>query len=268
MPAKSTKKTATKKSPAKKSVVNDYDSDYEGQDATHISPPESNAELNVELMEHVTSLTKRLENASKVQQEFVNAFEGLKDFSDASIQEIDMKIKKKDHEYYEKYDTATKKHALDLYNLEKMFKEKDYDLNKTFNMRKDNMEKEFNLDEYNKAKVVLRNKDEIPVREREFVDLKTELDTLTKNQKQRENEIQKEADVKAHKELNARLANEALQFKATSADMKAKIDQQVKEITILNNTIQTLREEIVEQRKLTKSVAEATQKSIQQTFSK
>ena len=50
--------------------------------------------------------------------------------------------------------------------------------------------------------------------------------------------------------------------------MKARIDQQNKEISTLNETIGTLKLEIAEQRKLTKNVAEATQGTVTQNFTK
>lgn len=67
----------------------DHDSEYQ------ITPPESNYDLNVELMSHIDVLTKKLENSAKTQQDFVDAFNSLKDFSENSIKEIDIKIKKK-----------------------------------------------------------------------------------------------------------------------------------------------------------------------------
>ena len=59
-----------------------------------------------------------------------------------------------------------------------------------------------------------------------------------------------------------------LEFAASSAQMKAEIEQKGKEIDVLHDTIDSLKEEIQEQRKLTKSVAEAGQKQVTQNFSK
>ena len=51
--------------------------------------------------------------------------------------------------------------------------------------------------------------------------------------------------------------------------MKAQFNQQNKEIEMLNRTIETLKQEITEQRLLTKEIAQAGAKSqITQTFAK
>ena len=62
--------------------------------------------------------------------------------------------------------------------------------------------------------------------------------------------------------------NLQLQHKAESASWVAQVEQQVKEIGVLKETISNLKHEIAEQRALTKDVAVASSKSgIQQSFS-
>ena len=58
-------------------------------------------------------------------------------------------------------------------------------------------------------------------------------------------------------------------YKTATAEMKAQFNQQNKEIEMLNRTIETLKHEIVEQRLLTKEIAQAGSKSqITQTIGK
>lgn len=59
-----------------------------------------------------------------------------------------------------------------------------------------------------------------------------------------------------------------LEYKATSADMKAFIDNMKQYVVTLNETIETLKIEIKKQRKLTKEVAESHQEAITQNYGK
>ena len=77
-----------------------------------------------------------------------------------------------------------------------------------------------------------------------------------------------EVDASSRKEVEARIKMKELEFEAKNATMKATIEQQVKEIQHLKETITTLKEEISQQRSLTKSVAEASQGHVTQNFGK
>lgn len=267
MSTKKQTKTVTKKPVSKvtpqKAVVVDENVDY-----TQVTPPESNYELNIELMEKVDILTKKMENASKAQQEFVESFSNLREFSGTSIRDIDIKIKKKDEECYNKYDKMSKDYALKLYNLRNDFDKKQYDLDKTFKLKRDEMNREFASDEYEKALDILDEKEEISVKKEELSKLKTDLATLTKNQEKREREIAEEVAGKWKKNLEHELKTKDLEFRATTADMKASIDNMRQHTETLNETIETLKDEIREQRKLTKSVADAAQGAITQNYGK
>lgn len=271
MPAKkATMKKETKKSPVKKTsktqvVIDDYESDV---DYTTIDPPESNHELNVELLEQVENLSKKLEAASKIHQEFVCTFAELKEFSESSIKDIDVKIKKKDEECYTKYNKMSKDYSQKVYNLRSDYEKKKYELETNYDHKKDSMEREFLCDEYNKAVDVLDKKNEIAVKENDYDDLKDELEDLKKNQEKKEGDLRKEVETSSRKEVEARLKIKELEFKAQTAEMKARIEQQIKEIANLSETIGTLKVEISEQRILTRNVAEATQGAVTQNFTK
>ena len=67
--------------------------------------------------------------------------------------------------------------------------------------------------------------------------------------------------------LTQALHNQSLSHKAEIASLSAQVEQQVKEIAVLKETISNLKHEIAEQRSLTKEVAIASSKSsIQQSF--
>lgn len=76
-------------------------------------------------------------------------------------------------------------------------------------------------------------------------------------------DAQNQADARLERELSAI----QLQHKAAIASLEAQVQQQVKEIRVLNDTISGLKHELSEQRQLTKEVAQASSKSqISQNF--
>jgi hypothetical protein len=96
-----------------------------------------------------------------------------------------------------------------------------------------------------------------------------ELDALQKSFDNRCNTLKQEEKSKYELELKHQISTLELNHKANIAEMKAKIEQQTREITMLNKTIDTLKNEITEQRTLTKEIAQAGSKAqIQQKFGK
>lgn len=269
MPAKKSAKTVEKKATTKKSTKSQNQEELDANiDYSQIDPPESNYELNVELMERVDALTKKLENASKAHSDFVDVFNQLKDFSNESIKEIDIKIKKKDEECYNKYSQLSKDFSFKVTNLQSSFEKKKYDLDRQFQQTRDEMEREFQQNEYEKAVEVLEEKGEIAVVEKDYSALKKECEDLKKTMEKKEKEVLAINDAKWKKEMDIILRTKDLEFQATSADMKAKIEQLNKEVSVLHSTIETLKDEIQEQRNLTRSVAEAAQGAVTQNFGK
>ena len=94
-------------------------------------------------MEQVKALTKKLESASKIHQEFINSFVELKEFSESSIKDIDVKIKKKDEECYNKYNKLSKDYTKKVYDLRSDFEKKKYELETSYEHKHDAMEREF-----------------------------------------------------------------------------------------------------------------------------
>ena len=81
--------------------------------------------------------------------------------------------------------------------------------------------------------------------------------------------IQLEEKNKYEQKLKYQTSTQELNHKAETADMKAQIDQQKREVDMLYKTIENLKHEISEQRTLTKEVAQASSKSqISQKFGK
>lgn len=83
------------------------------------------------------------------------------------------------------------------------------------------------------------------------------------------NQIRDEEKVRYQSKLEADVVTIDLKHKAASAQLVAQVEQQKKEIMVLNDTIANLKFELKEQRELTKEVAQASSKSqINQTIGK
>jgi hypothetical protein len=99
--------------------------------------------------------------------------------------------------------------------------------------------------------------------------LQSELDNLKKNFELKCKEIRDNEKANYVALLKNEMAIYELTTKAQNADIKAQAEQQKREIEVLNSTIQNLKNELVEQRSLTKEVAHASSKAqISQKFSK
>ena len=83
------------------------------------------------------------------------------------------------------------------------------------------------------------------------------------------NQIKEDEKVKYQNQLKSDTLTMDLTHKANNAKLVAQVEQQQKEIAVLNSTIENLKSEMKEQRELTKQVAQASSKSqINQTIGK
>lgn len=176
---------------------------------------------------------------------FLSAMEELNTFSKERLVDLDLKIESKKQEFQDL--TVT---------LENQFKDVEIKLKQ-------------NLQE-NKlvaVKEVLTGLNMMYIETAEHSRLVTELETLrttSATQLQQAVAAEKASGVAA---LEQALHNKELAHKAHIASLTAQVEQQVKEISVLRETISNLKHEIAEQRSLTKEVAIASSKSqIQQSF--
>jgi 1-aminocyclopropane-1-carboxylate deaminase/D-cysteine desulfhydrase-like pyridoxal-dependent ACC family enzyme len=97
--------------------------------------------------------------------------------------------------------------------------------------------------------------------------LVTELETLRNNSAAQLQQAVAAEKASGTAALEQALLNKELGHKAHIAGLTAQVEQQVREISVLRETIANLKHEIAEQRSLTKEVAVASSKSqIQQSF--
>ena len=98
--------------------------------------------------------------------------------------------------------------------------------------------------------------------QREFDELKKKFDANC-------NSIRAEEKTKYDTELKRQKLEQELTYKTQTAEMKAQLDQQKREVDLLNKTIESLKSEISEQRQLTIEIANASSKAqITQNFKK
>jgi hypothetical protein len=180
-------------------------------------------------------------------ESFVLALEGLSNFSKERIIDLDLKIEAKKQEYQD----------LNL-NLENQFKDNEIKLKQNLQENKLLAVKEV-LDTLNMRYVT----------NVEFEGLTKELTELKSKYNSDIQKVIKDEQEKAGVNLKQVLTTKELSHSAEIASLKAQTEQQVKEIAVLKETIKNLKEEIMEQRILTKEVAIAGSKSqIQQSFGK
>ncbi len=180
-------------------------------------------------------------------ESFVAALEGLSNFSKERIIDLDLKIEAKKQEYQD----------LNL-NLENQFKDNEIKLKQNLQENKLLAVKEV-LDTLNMRYVT----------NVEFEGLTKELTELKSKYNSDIQKVIKDEQEKASVNLKQILTTKELSHSAEIASLKAQTEQQVKEIAVLKETIKNLKEEIMEQRILTKEVAIAGSKSqIQQSFGK
>ena len=176
---------------------------------------------------------------------FSAALDELANFSKERLVELDLKIEAKKSEFQ------------DLTNkLENQYKDTEIKLRQSLQETK-----------LVAAKEVLNGLDMTAVTNVEYSNVTSELATLKSQYKSDIEKTIKEEQDKAQTNLKQVLMNKELAHAAEIATLKATTEQQIKEINVLKETIKNLKEEIAEQRTLTKEVAIASSKgAIQQSF--
>ena len=179
-------------------------------------------------------------------ESFVAAMEHLTSFSKERLVDLDLKIETKKQEYHDL--------TLQLAN-----QYKDVEIKLKQNLQEKKLEA---------AKEVLAGLNMTAIDTSEHTRVLAELEQLKTTTAQ-----QLQAAVEAEKNQGKAACAQAqhhqqLTHKAETASLVAQVEQQVKEIGVLKDTIGNLKHEIAEQRALTKDVAVASSKSsIQQSFS-
>lgn len=177
----------------------------------------------------------------------MSSYEALKGYEDDIFKNLDLQIDTKQQE---------------LTELTKEYENKETDLKISTNQA-------YREHAYNKALEVLEEHEEIAISEDKYEGMKEELVEL---RDKLEAEVEKAIAMEKQKgtvALKAAVANCELQHKAEVAEIRATSMQKEGQVEMLMQTIDSMKEEIAEQRKLTQAVAEASkQGAISQNFGK
>ena len=217
---------------------------------------------NAKLMKTFEKMTKSIENMTKVQREFNENYEALSNFKDEELCELDYQLKIKNEECYNHLQDLTKSYNEKTMTLENEYQQKRYELEQTHQQRIDELSRSFADKEIQGARQILEDEEYTVITNRVYQNLQNELTELKDNRET----FETTTIANMHKELNARLKTQELQHQVATSDMKAKIENQEREIAGLRETIESLKLEIQAQRDLTREVAQAGQKSVTQNF--
>ena len=231
-------------------------------------------------------LAQAINNLTVKGDSFVEALGSFSKFKE-TIVELDIQIDSKKREYKELIDRKTKEYQEKSLECQREYEEKKKQLSMSNQEMARNLQNDFKnsqIETEQKLKQFKLKACEDIVKDfnmrtinldeyRNLLDSVTrvtkELDDLKKKFDANCNVIRTEEKAKYDTELKRQNFAQEQVYKTSSAEMKAQFNQQNKEIEMLNKTIETLKQEITEQRLLTKEIAQASAKSqITQTFAK
>jgi DNA repair exonuclease SbcCD ATPase subunit len=217
---------------------------------------------NAKLMKAFEKMTKTIESATKVQKEFNTNYEALTNFKNEELNELDYQLKLKNEECYNHLQDLTKLYNEKKRDLDTEYEARKYELQQDNQKLMDELQRTYENKKFSDSRLIVEEEGYKVIQNDEFEKLQNELQHLNDDRE----EFEKTTTANMHKELNARLKTQELQHQVQTSDMKAKIDNQEREIESLRDTINSLKEEIQAQRELTREVAQAGQKSVTQNF--
>lgn len=219
---------------------------------------------NAKLMKAFERLTKSLEQVSKVNEDFNSSFQQLSNFTTDEISDMDYQLRLKNEECYNHLQDLTKQHKEKQFKLESEYAEKKYQLETEHSQRIDTLEHEYKDKNLEHAKLVLVDGGYVVMSDNDHEVMQRQLRELKEGRETFETDLRKQLN----SELYAKIETQKLRHEVDTSNMKATIENQNREIEMMRNTIDSLKAEIQAQRDLTREVANATQKTLTQNFSK
>lgn len=219
---------------------------------------------NIKLIRALEKMTKTLEKLTKDQDEFNVNFAALSNYTEEEVSEMDYKLRGKNEECYNYLHELQKKYTEKQFTLENEFNQRTYDLETKYKQLEQELETEYTNKSIHEMSSCLQKYNRSVIETFKYNELLNELELL----RTKLDDLKKELETQMHKELTARLQTAKLQHQVETSNMTAQIENQKREIEVLNDTIQTLKSEVQAQRELTHSVANAGQKQLTQNFGK
>jgi hypothetical protein len=169
------------------------------------------------------------------QESFIKAVENLDSYKETALRELDLTINSKKEE---------------LQNLED-------DLQKTLKDNQIEIDQFYREHQYEGALTKLNEVGEESIKTTELTKLQATISNLEKDQTDNITKAVNEAKSNGERAMSGALSNMKMAHKAETAELNAKVKQQELQSDNLTTTIENLKFELSEQRKLTQSVAEA-----------
>lgn len=180
-------------------------------------------------------LAMAIKNITMKQDGFIIAVEKMEKYQTDILANLDLEIE-------------TKK--IELNDLEESYKHRE----KTGKIETMQRLNEFG---YQASVQIIKERNETVINEDKLGEMIQNLTTMKSEYSVELDSIKSKAKESSAKELNAALTTSELKHQAEIAQISAQLGQQNKEISNLEKTIDNLRNELAEQRKLTKDVAQA-----------
>ena len=231
-------------------------------------------------------LAQAINNLTVKGEQFVEALGSFGKFKQ-TIVELDIQIETKKKEYKELCEKKTREFSEKNIDLQKEYDEKTKQLKlnhsesvrtlhnelKNTQIETEQKLRQFKLkacdDIAKELSMKILKQDEYTLQVETIARVNRELEELKKKFESNCNVIRQEEKTKFETEIKRQYASQEQIYKTSTAEIKAQHTQQLKQIETLNETIQTLKHEIAEQRLLTKEIAQASAKSqISQSFGK
>lgn len=279
--------------PPKKTVIQ---KDHEEEEHQPTTPTKFTTTIKTTDCDRI-QLAQALNNFNVMSENFLNEMKNFDQFRE-KIYKLDLQLEAKKKEFQQtteklESDHAAKKAALEAHyaelskkslsdhtdktkKCESDFADKHKALSNAYEDESINMKRKMDLDKTKACTEYAKSLNYRFVKEDEY---KQTLDSMQKALNDY-NELKKTFDKQCAQiredekaKYRSQLDNDNkmmdLTNKASNAQLTAQVDQQLKEIKVLNSTIENLKSELKEQRELTKQVAQASAKSqISQNFGK
>jgi len=260
------------------------------QSPMYLSSSSSKDSDRIQLIQAINNFTIKGEQL----MESIKSFDTFRE----QIAKLDIQINAKKQEYDEMEQTANAVHTQKMKKLEAEYSDLNQALQSKYNTTNKKLESEYEdksrklANDFKNSQIEIKQKlaefklkacEEL-AKENSMVVIKSddlvglqqnvaktngELDTLKKAYDKDIDKVRQEEKTKYTTQLDNEKKILQLNANVTNAEMKAQIDQQVKEIQVLKSQIENLKHELSEQRALTKEVAQASAKAqITQSFAK
>lgn len=178
-------------------------------------------------------LARAINNITKSREAFNSAVESFNALEQEHLKDLDLRIEEKHQELKDAEEDLSQKR------------------------KRGEIDCENDLAEHRRTAAVkfLEATNEVPIDSDELAQLKSDLASAQMDLTTADEKARAEEKARGQAQMNSALKQQELTNKAEVATLQAQLDQKEREIEVLHETIRNLRQEVSEQRQLTKDVA-------------